>query len=176
MIKLRTLLAGATSLGLVAGSAGVAVAAGNGYGGGSNGHGTPAGFTAVKSVSTVNGKRGGSASAPGIKFKVPAGSSAGKLQVVVYKGRNSTAKKDAAKSLKRKKVLSSFGVGLFQGPTRISSRKLITATYSLKSLKKGDVLAVYRSKTRKFTDVKGTFAKGRVVFKLKAGESVAIFS
>ncbi len=175
MRKISSVVAAAGCAALL--SSAPAFAAGGGYGGtGVTGTSVPAGFAAVSAVYSVNGTKGGTITKGSVHFAVPKGAKKGTFELVVYKGSTTTAKKDEAAGLKGAKVLATFGVGVFSGSSATTTGKAITVTYTAKTLKAGDKLAVYNPKTKKFSTVTAKFSKGKVTFTLKAGESVAIFS
>jgi hypothetical protein len=156
---------------------GTAVAAGGGYGGaGANGGSTPAGFSAVSAVYSVNLVTGSTVGKGSVHLKVPKDATKRSLAVVFYKGNDSTAQKSATAFLKKKKVLTTFGVGLFSGPTAVTANKPITVTVTGSEIKPGEHLAVYSTRTHKFMVVPARFSKGKVTFEIERGQSVAIFS
>jgi len=158
---------------------GSAVAAGTGYGGGGTPPAvTPVGFSTIVTAQTVT-KKGVSFSvkyAKGtIKVKVPRNATKKPIQIAITKGKNSTVTKALPSSLKNYKVISSFGIQVRKGSSATSTSKSVTVTVSASDIKQGDVVLVYSSKTGKFTKLSGVTVKdGKVVIKLKSGESLAI--
>jgi hypothetical protein len=158
-------------------STGTALAAGGGYGGGgANGGSTPAGFSAVSAVYPVTAATGGTVGKGTVRLTVPAGATTHNIVVVFFKGSTSTAARYRTTYLKKDTVLTTFGVGLFAGPTATTSSKPITVTVTGSELKPGDHLAVYNTRTHRFMAVPATFSKGKVTFKIERGQSVAIYS
>ena len=165
---------------LTVAAAGSAVAAGPGYGGGGGTPPpvTPVGFSTVLTAQTVT-KHGVSFSVKYAKgtigVKVPKNATKNSIQIAITKGNNSTVKKSLPSSLKNYKILSSFGIQVRKGSSATSTTKSVTITVSASNIKKGDVVLVYSSKTGKFTKLAGVTAQnGKVTFKLKKGQSLAI--
>jgi hypothetical protein len=160
-------------------AAGSAAAAGPGYGGGGAPPVvTPVGFSSVVTARTVT-KHGGSFRvkyAHGtIRVDIPKNATKHPIQIAITKGSISTVKGDLPGSLKRYRIVSSFGVEIRNGSSATSTTKSVTVTLSAGDIKKGDVVLVYSPATGKFTPLTGvTVHNGKVTIHLKSGESLAV--
>lgn len=157
-----------------------AFAAGSGYGVTTPVSTVPTGFSQVATARNVTAKGATfkvSTAGGTVKVTVAKKAFASKTQIAITKGRNSTVKSDLAKSLKKDKVITSFGVEFQKGAKATTSRKSVTVTFSDKKISRRDKVVVYSSKTKKFSVLKGaTVRKGEIIAHLKAGESLAVIS
>lgn len=157
-----------------------ALASGSGYGNTTPNPTVPTGFTHVATARTVSTKATSfkvKTSGGTVSVSVPKKAFKAKSQVAVMKGSNSTVKKDLAKSLKKDKVITSFGVELKKGSRATTSKKKIRLTFTDKKIARRDKVVVYSSKTGKFSVLKGAkVSKGKITVELKAGESLAVLS
>lgn len=158
---------------------GSAAAAGPGYGGGGTPPPvTPVGFSTVVTAQNVT-KHGGTFKvkyAHGmLTVKVPKNATRKPIQIAITKGSIGTVRGDLPNSLKRYRVVSTFGVEVRNGSSAAHTTKSISITLKASDLKKGDLVLVYSSATGKFTPLTGATVKnGKVVIKLSSGESLAI--
>lgn len=157
-----------------------AFAAGSGYVSTTPNASVPTGFTHVATARGVSTKASSfkvKTAGGTVKVTVPKKAFSAKAQVAVTKGSNSTVKKDLAKSLKKDKVITSFGIELKKGAKTTTSRKAVKVIFTDKKIARGDKVVVYSSKTGKFSVLKGAkVSKGEITVTLRAGESLAVIS
>lgn len=180
---------GAVSRGLATGFAVAAVAglgavpaafaAGSGYITPPTGTSSPTGFGNVAVAKTIAASKSGSVSAAvghgTATVSVPSKATASGVEVALVKGDYSTAKSLRASSLKSKSVIGSFGVVLKKGSSSATVKKPLTLTFSKSSIKKGDVVAIFKGgKFVKLASAK--VSKGKVTIKLTATEYLEVLS
>jgi hypothetical protein len=157
-----------------------ALAAGSGYGGTSPPvTSQPTGFRAVIIVRTL-GKNGGSVNgevpAGPVEVAVPKHAYKKRFQVAITKGSAATVKKDLARSIAKDRVLTDFGIEIKSGASSITTSKPLAVIFSDLAITPGCVVAVYNPQTGKFTKVRATIKRGRVIVRIKTGESIAILA
>lgn len=160
-------------------SAGSAMAAGTGYGSAPPSSSLPpSGFTTVVTARTIGPRGGvvrGRVAGGLVRIVVPRGIGKG-LQVALTKGRAATVRADLPGYLRRRRILSSFGVELRHGSSPAKSRKLITVYFVARSIRRGDLVVAYNAKTRKFVRTNIRVVKGRLIGKIRVSESVAVLA
>jgi hypothetical protein len=157
-----------------------ALAAGSGYGGTpppvSN---QPTGFRAVIVARTLD-QNGGSVNgedpAGPVEVAVPKGAYKKHFQVAITKGSAATVEKDLARSIAKDRVVADFGIEIKAGVSSITTSKAVTVIFTDLAISRGCIVAVYDSRTGKFTEVQATVARGKVTIRIKRGESIAILA
>jgi len=156
-----------------------ALAAGSGYGGSPPPVTTPTGFRAIIVVRTM-GKNGGSVNgeepAGPVEVVVPKRAYKKRFQVAITKGSAATVKKDLARSIAKYRVIADLGVEIKSGASSITTSKALTVIFTDLAISRGCVVAVYDSRTGKFTKVRATVTRGKVTIRIKTGESIAILA
>jgi hypothetical protein len=157
-----------------------ALAAGSGYGGTPPPvNSQPTGFRAVI-VARTFGKNGGSVNgetpAGPVEVVVPKRSYKKRFQVAITKGSAATVKRDLAKSISKDRVVADFGIEIKSGASSITTSKALTVIFSDLAITRGCIVAVYDSRTGKFTKVRATVTRGKVTVRIKRGESIAILA
>jgi hypothetical protein len=157
-----------------------ALAAGSGYGGSPPPANTqPTGFRAVIIVRTM-GNNGGSVNgeepAGPVEVLVPKHAYKKRFQVAITKGSAATVEKDLAKSIAKYRVIADLGVEIKSGASSIKTSKALTVIFSDLAISRGCIVAVYDSRTGKFTKAKATVTHGKLTIRIKSGESIAILA
>ena len=156
-----------------------ALAAGSGYGGSPPPVNTPTGFRAIIVVRTI-GSNGGSVNgeepAGPVLVLVPKHAYKKRFQVAITKGSAATVKKDLAKSIAKYRVVATLGIEIKSGASSITTSKDLTVTFTDLAITRGCIVAVYDSRTGKFTEVRATVARGKVTVRITRGESIAILA
>jgi hypothetical protein len=156
-----------------------ALAAGSGYGGSQPPVTQPTGFRAVIIVRTM-GSNGGSVNgeepAGPVEVVVPKHAYKKRFQVAITKGSAATVKKDLAKSIAKYRVIADLGVEIKSGASSVKTSKALTVIFSDLAIGPGCIVAVYDSRTGKFTKAKATVTHGKLTIQIKSGESIAILA
>jgi hypothetical protein len=157
-----------------------ALAAGSGYGGTLPPvNNQPTGFRTVI-IARIMGKNGGSVNgevaAGPVEVVVPKRAYKKRFQVAITKGSAATVKKDLARSIAKRRVVTDFGIEIKSGASSITTSKALTVIFSDLAITRGCIVAVYDSRTGKFTKVRATVTRGKVSIRIKSGESIAILA
>jgi len=156
-----------------------ALAAGSGYGGSPPPVNTPTGFRAIIVVRTM-GKNGGSVNgeepAGPVEVVVPKRAYKKRFQVAITKGSAATVRKDLARSIAKYRVIADFGIEIKSGASSITTSKALTVIFTDLAITRGCIVAVYDSRTGKFTKVRATVRRGKATIRIKRGESIAILA
>lgn len=156
-----------------------ALAAGSGYGGSPPPVNTPIGFRAIIVVRTM-GRDGGSVNGEEptgpVEVLVPKHAYRKRFQVAITKGSAATVRKDLAKSIAKYRVVADLGIDIKSGASSIKTSKALTVIFTDLAITHSCIVAVYDSRTGKFTKVRATVARGKVTIRINRGESIAILA
>lgn len=176
----RLLLSAAAAAALALVSAAVAIAAGSGYAGPPPPTGVPlTGFSAIVTAKTASPKGGivaGNVAGGRLLIRVPKSASKKAFQVAIAKGLTRTVKRDLPPTLKHDAVLAGFRIELRRGSSTVRTSKPVTLLFNDRRIGKGDIVAIYRVKTGRFAVMRAKVQNGRLPWRLKVGETIAVLA
>lgn len=139
----------------------------------------PTGFSAVVTAKTIGRGGGvvvGTVSGGELSLRVPKGAYGKAFQAAIAKGSKRAVRKNLPKALRRDEIIAGFAIELRHGSSAVRASKPLTVTFKDRRIARGSIVAIYNEKTGRFQKAKAKITRGRLMIRLRAGETIAILA